>query len=187
MIEVKSRYKYLGHDHNLVAWQVKLFDSLSENNFRMSIRIHLMIAPQSKEIKSRNNIIKTRFDEHWRYQKYWFPHHNLLKKNMGIVTNCDKQDSYTYDALICLIDSSSGKTHFCHSGEPYDIHPRMIGETFNPELPRRTKCTDLVGICKQTVKLDVPYDTFPPSGIVGAVAWMARALNLYTKKSEQEC
>ena len=54
MIQVKSRYTYLSHDHDLVAWQVKLFDSLSENDFGMPIRIHLIIAPQGKEIKSRN-------------------------------------------------------------------------------------------------------------------------------------
>ena len=54
MIQVISRYTYLCHDHDPIAWQVKLFDSLSENNFGMPIRIHLIIAPQAKEIRSRN-------------------------------------------------------------------------------------------------------------------------------------
>ena len=54
MIQVISRYTYLCHDHDPIAWQVKLFDSLSENNFGMSIRIHLIIVPQREEIKSRN-------------------------------------------------------------------------------------------------------------------------------------
>ena len=44
MISAESRYTYLGHDDDLVARQVKLFDSLSENNFGMPIRIHLVIA-----------------------------------------------------------------------------------------------------------------------------------------------
>ena len=35
--------KYLSHDHNLVAGKVKLFDSLSKNNFGMTIRIHLIM------------------------------------------------------------------------------------------------------------------------------------------------
>ena len=30
----------------------------------------------------------------------------------------NKHDPYTYAALMCLIDSSSGKTHFSHSEEP---------------------------------------------------------------------
>ena len=51
---VKSKYTYLSHDHDLVAWQVKLLDSLSKNNFGMSIRIHLIIGPQGKDIKSGN-------------------------------------------------------------------------------------------------------------------------------------
>ena len=41
--KVKSRYTYLSHDHDLVAGQVMLFDSLSENNFGMTIRICLVI------------------------------------------------------------------------------------------------------------------------------------------------
>ena len=38
----------------------------------------------------------------------------------------------------------------------------MISETFNPELPRRTKSsTDLlVSICKQAAEQNVPYATF---------------------------
>ena len=42
------------------------------------------------------------------------------------------------------------------------MHPRMIYKTFNPELPRQTKCsTDLlVSIFKQTVEQNVPYATF---------------------------
>ena len=43
---------YLSHDHDLVARQIKLFDSLSEDNFGMPIRVHLTIAMQGKEIKS---------------------------------------------------------------------------------------------------------------------------------------
>ena len=39
---------------------------------------------------------------------------------------------------MCLMASSSGRIQLCHSGEPYDMHPRMILDTFNPEFPRRT-------------------------------------------------
>ena len=39
---------------------------------------------------------------------------------------------------MCLMASSSGRTQFCHSGDPYDMHPRMILETFKPEFPSRT-------------------------------------------------
>jgi hypothetical protein len=48
LILVKSRYTYLSHDHDLVAWKVKLFDSLPENNFGMPIRIHLIIIAPPK-------------------------------------------------------------------------------------------------------------------------------------------
>ena len=48
---MKSRYTYLSHDHDLVAWQVKLFDSLSENNFGTSIRIYLIMVIQGNENK----------------------------------------------------------------------------------------------------------------------------------------
>ena len=48
MIQVISRHTHLCHDHDPIAWQVKLFDSLSEDNFGMPIRIHLIIAPQGK-------------------------------------------------------------------------------------------------------------------------------------------
>ena len=50
MMQVKSRYTYLSHDHNFVAWQVMLFDSLSENNFGTPIGIGLIIAIQVKKI-----------------------------------------------------------------------------------------------------------------------------------------
>ena len=140
-IQVESRCTYLRHDHDLVARQVKLFDSLSEDNFGTPIGIYLIITIQDKEIKSRDEKKRSRFNAHWPYQKYWFLHHNFSSESKP---NRDEQNCWTYAALMCLIDSSSGKTHFIQSGEPYDIHPRMIWETFNPELPRRTsKCTDL--------------------------------------------
>jgi hypothetical protein len=43
---------------------------------------------------------------------------------------------------MCLIPSSSPSTHGCHSGEPYDMHPKMIRETFRPDLPKRTSRAD---------------------------------------------
>jgi hypothetical protein len=74
MIYVKRRYTvsytYLSHDHDLVAWQVMLFDSLSENNFGTPIGIYLIIANQVKEIKSKDEKKKGRFNAHWLYQKY---------------------------------------------------------------------------------------------------------------------
>ena len=39
----RVRHTCLGHGYNLVARKVKLFDSLSENNFRFPIRIGLAI------------------------------------------------------------------------------------------------------------------------------------------------
>ena len=45
---------------------------------------------------------------------------------------------YTYAYLICLIASSSPRTHSAQLGSPYDIAPRMIFETLRPEFPRRT-------------------------------------------------
>ena len=53
-IQEKIRYTYFSHDHDLVAWQVKLFDSLSENNFGMPIGIHLIIARSNLAIKKRS-------------------------------------------------------------------------------------------------------------------------------------
>lgn len=49
-----------------------------------------------------------------------------------------RADETTYANLICLIASCSGSTQLCHSGLPYDMHPRMIRDTFKPEFPRRT-------------------------------------------------
>ena len=42
--QTKNGYTYLSHDYNLVAWEAKLFDSLSKDDFGMSIRIDLIIA-----------------------------------------------------------------------------------------------------------------------------------------------
>ena len=55
----------------------------------------------------------------------------------------EKWRQCTYAYLMCLIPSSSGSTQFCQSGEPYDMHPKMIFETFSPEFPRRTMMTRL--------------------------------------------
>ena len=41
--QVKSGSTYLGHNHNLVAWEAQLFDGFSENDFGKSIRIDLII------------------------------------------------------------------------------------------------------------------------------------------------
>ena len=54
--------------------------------------------------------------------------------------------------LMCLIASSSGRTQSCHSGEPYDMHPRMILDTFNPEFPRRTVYRVLLGAFRSHVR-----------------------------------
>ena len=70
MVQVERRYIYLSHDHDLVAWQVMLFDSLSENNFGTPIRICLIIAIRGKEINSRYEKKKGGFNAHWLYQKY---------------------------------------------------------------------------------------------------------------------
>ena len=45
---VYSDITHLSHDHDLVARKVKLFDSLSENDFRLPIGIDLTIALRSK-------------------------------------------------------------------------------------------------------------------------------------------
>ena len=39
---------HLSHDHDLVARKIKLFDSLSENDFRLSIGIGLTITLKDK-------------------------------------------------------------------------------------------------------------------------------------------
>ncbi len=44
----------------------------------------------------------------------------------------------SYAALMCLMPSSSGMTQSCHSELPYDMHPRIILDTFKPDLPKRT-------------------------------------------------
>ena len=44
---------YLSHNYNLVPWKAKLLDSLSENDFGMTIRIDLIISPKGKQIKAR--------------------------------------------------------------------------------------------------------------------------------------
>jgi hypothetical protein len=51
---LKNEYTCLSHDYNLVAWEAKLFDSLSKDDFGMSIRINLIIArklnPETKRV-----------------------------------------------------------------------------------------------------------------------------------------
>ena len=42
---MKMGYTYLSHDHDLVAGQVMLFDSLSEDNFGKPVRIYLIMEP----------------------------------------------------------------------------------------------------------------------------------------------
>src|SRR3984957_7901477 len=44
----------------------------------------------------------------------------------------------TYATLMCLMASSSPKTHSCHLGSPYCIVPKIILETFRPDWPNRT-------------------------------------------------
>ena len=59
------------------------------------------------------------------------------------------------------MDSSSGKTQGCHSGDPYDMHPRIILDTCKPEDPSRT-----VGISTlarrrlRQIELCSPYGMF---------------------------
>ena len=94
-----------------------LFDSLSENNFGTPIGIYLIIAIQVKEINL--EMKRKRTD---------LTHIGCIKSIDSCIITCHRihrqnqiannQDSYTYAALMCLIDSSSGKIHFWHSGEP---------------------------------------------------------------------
>jgi len=72
----------------------------------------------------------------WQYQMCWYQHHicrwqwwSGIEKHWRIATHA---------ALICLTASASSKTQPAQSEVPYDIQPRMIFETFKPELPKRT-------------------------------------------------
>jgi hypothetical protein len=82
---------------------------------------------------------------------------------------------YTHAALICLIDSSSGKTQACHFGVPYDIHPSMILDTLSPELPRRTGVKDVTRLRsdaeerRTTYHMAFPFSADWPSIIRGKV------------------
>lgn len=46
---------------------------------------------------------------------------------------------WTYANLMCLMPSSSPRSQSCQPGSPYDMQPKMIFDTFKPELPRRTR------------------------------------------------
>ena len=68
--------------------------------------------------------------------------------------------NFTNANLICLMASSSGRTQSCHLGEPYDMHPRMILDTFSPEFPRRTANRQLSGKSSRSkilVEISAPY------------------------------
>lgn len=84
------------------------------------------------------------------------------KQELGFRLTC----SHTYANLMCLIASSSSRTHPCHSGLPYVMHPRTIFEIFSPELPRRTEDRPLSSQYDRSWKgMDEPYCIF-----LGAVA-----------------
>jgi hypothetical protein len=74
MVKMKSRYTYLSHDHDLVAGEVMLFDSLSENSFGTTIRIYLVIIANPKVRRSKplkdGKGKRGDFNAHWQYQKY---------------------------------------------------------------------------------------------------------------------
>ena len=66
-IQMKMGYKYLSHDHDLVAGQVMLFDCLSEDNFGKPVRIYLIINPRVKSCDEKKT---GKVNAHSLYQKY---------------------------------------------------------------------------------------------------------------------
>ena len=48
------------------------------------------------------------------------------------------QRGCTHANFTCSMASFSPRTHCSQRGSPYDIIPRMILDTFNPDFPRRT-------------------------------------------------
>jgi hypothetical protein len=74
---------------------------------------------------------------HSRYQRSGFLRHNCWV-NLSW-ENERASVSNAYANLMCLMASSSSSTHDSHSLDPYDMQPRIIWETFNPEFPTRTR------------------------------------------------
>ena len=66
----------------------------------------------------------------------WIPCSYLHKEPVSKLEYAADRNTYAY--LMCLIPSSSPRTHGCHNGLPYCIVPRMIFDTFRPDDPRRT-------------------------------------------------
>ncbi len=47
---INATRAYLGHDHELLAREVKLFDRLSEDNLRLAVRVDLEHAHVNKTL-----------------------------------------------------------------------------------------------------------------------------------------
>jgi hypothetical protein len=61
-----------------------------------------------------------------------------MRCKMWICVEVQRWDGSTHATLMCLIASSSPRTHSCHLGSPYCMVPKMILETLSPDCPRRT-------------------------------------------------
>ena len=104
---------YLGHNNDFLSWKIKLLDSPPQNLFRQPIGVRISsIERLDARVISIYVILSRRS---WRA--------NILR---------------AYAVLMCNIASSSPRSHFCQSGEPYDMHPRIILDTRRPEFPKLT-------------------------------------------------
>ena len=91
--------------------------------------------------------------------KLWMPFSYLAQIAQHVQHSlAERQEATTYAYLMCLIASSSGKTQLCHSGEPYDMHPRMIFDTFSPEFPRRTAGSTCQHLAQRSLKERIQTD-----------------------------
>ena len=168
-IQVESRYTYFRHDHDLVAWQLKLLDSLSENNFGMPIRIHLIIAIQGKEIKFRDE--KKGAD---------LTHIGCIKSINSCVIPCNRilrQNQIAISRILILtllwcvwLILPLVKPIFAirenHRTYIQGWSEKLLIPNYQDGLHIQIY---IVSICKQTVELDVPYDTFFPSAMVNGI------------------
>ena len=101
---------------NLVPWQVEFLDRFPKNFLGLPIGVDIRCIERVD-----SSIVSTETRPSW---------------VLGRVES--KKKAMTYAALICFNASSSSKTQSCHFDEPYDMHPKMILLTLNPEFPRRT-------------------------------------------------
>ena len=120
----------LGHNDEFFSGKPQLPDSVAEDDLGQPVRVHL-------GVKFNDELFQPCKGTH--ICSVEGGDAVIIAAVGGVQPGANMYSGASTDAyLMCLIASSSGSTQFIQSLDPYDMHPRMIFDTFSPELPRRT-------------------------------------------------